>query len=241
MRVCEVPVRAACAVAASCTTRQSGLRLRAIDPVETATPRPTAPSRGAGRHRALLAPQRASPRLDAGGRSRRAGRSVVGLRWCPRARIRERQRARQRGELLLGERVLVGVALVGEVASDDDEVGRGRVDLLDCGAEKLLAIAAAADVDVGELRDQHRHSLTRPRWPRPAGTGTPEPAHAPPPDRTARHARAGSGTGVPKRDLRLPPEGRRLLAFLGGASSILGSDQLTSEEGRQGSLPGAVP
>jgi hypothetical protein len=91
------------------------------------------------------------------------------------ARHADDQRARQRGELLLGERVLVGVALVGEVASDDDEVGRGRVDLLDCGAEKLLAIAAAADVDVGELRDQHRHSLTRPRWPRPAGTGTPQP------------------------------------------------------------------
>jgi hypothetical protein len=33
---------------------------------------------------------------------------------------------------------------------------------------EALAITAAADVDVGELRDQHRHSLTRPRWPRPA-------------------------------------------------------------------------
>jgi hypothetical protein len=84
------------------------------------------------------------------------------------ARHADEQRARQGGELLLGERVLVGVALVGEVAGDDDEVGLGGVDLLDCGAEKPLAIAAAADVDVGELRDQHRHSLTRPRWPRPA-------------------------------------------------------------------------
>jgi hypothetical protein len=74
--------------------------------------------------------------------------------------------------------VLVGVALVCEIAGDDDEVGRGRVDLLDCGAEKLLAITAPADVDVGELSDQHRHSLTRPRWPRPAVTGTPQPAHA---------------------------------------------------------------
>jgi hypothetical protein len=84
------------------------------------------------------------------------------------ARHADDQRARQRGELLLGERILVGVALVGQVASDDDEVGLGRVDLLDRGAEKPLAKAAAADVDVGELRDQHRHSLTRPRWLRPA-------------------------------------------------------------------------
>jgi hypothetical protein len=151
------------------------------------------------------------------------------------ARHADDQRARQRGELLLGERVLVGVALVGEVASDDDEVGRGRVDLLDCGAEKLLAIAAAADVDVGELRDQHRHSLTRPRWPRPAGTGTPQPAHAPPPDRTARHARAGSGTGsttsrrvpsarFPRRRAFEPPD----------------PDQLAPEEGRQESLRRAI-
>jgi hypothetical protein len=62
-------------------------------------------------------------------------------------------------------------------------------------------------VDVGELRDQHRHSLTRPRWPRPAGTGTPQPAHAPPPDRTARHARAGSGTGVPNATFDYLPKG----------------------------------
>src|SRR4029450_4970476 len=130
------------------------------------------------------------------------------------ARHANDQRARQRGELLLGERVLVGVALVGEVASDDDEVGRGRVDLLDCGAENLLAIAVAADVDVGELRDQHRHSLTRPQWPRP--TGPPQPAHAPPPDRTDCQARAGSGTGVPKRDLRLLPNGAARSPFSEG-------------------------
>src|SRR4029453_19066094 len=61
------------------------------------------------------------------------------------------------------------------------------------------------DVDVGELRDQHRHSLTRPQWPRP--TGPPQPAHAPPPHRTDCQARAGSGTGVPKRGLRLLPNG----------------------------------
>jgi len=69
------------------------------------------------------------------------------------ARHADDQRARQRRELLLGERVLVGVTLVGEVASDDDEVGRGRVDLFDCRAKKLLAISAAAYVHVGELRD----------------------------------------------------------------------------------------
>jgi hypothetical protein len=47
----------------------------------------------------------------------------------------------------LASGVLVAVALVREVARDD-EVARGRVDLLDCGAKQLLAIAAAADVDV---------------------------------------------------------------------------------------------
>jgi hypothetical protein len=31
------------------------------------------------------------------------------------------------------------------------------------GAETLLTIAAAADVDVGDLRDQHRHSLIQPQ------------------------------------------------------------------------------
>jgi hypothetical protein len=87
--------------------------------------------------------------------------------------------------------------------------------------------------DVGEFRDQHRHSLTRPRWPRPLRLER-KPAHAPPPDRTARHPRAGSGTGVPKRDGRLPPEGRGLLAFLGGASSNLGipTSSLRKKDGR---------
>jgi hypothetical protein len=37
-----------------------------------------------------------------------------------------RLRARERRQLLLCERILVGVALVGEVAGDDDEVGRPR-------------------------------------------------------------------------------------------------------------------
>src|SRR5215216_1760662 len=123
------------------------------------------------------------------------------------ARHADDQRARQGGELLLGERVLVGVALVGEVAGDDDEVGRGRVDLLDCGAEKLLAIAAAADVDVGELRDQHGHSLTRPQWPRPPGLERHSPRARASAGWNARHARAGSGTGVPRRDFDYLPKG----------------------------------
>ena len=40
-----------------------------------------------------------------------------------------------RRELLLGLRVLVGIAVVGQVAGDDHEIGRGRVDLRDRGAQ----------------------------------------------------------------------------------------------------------
>jgi hypothetical protein len=42
------------------------------------------------------------------------------------------------------------------------------------------------------------------------------------------------GAGVPERDLRLPPEGRRLLAFLGGASSNLGipTSSVRKKDGR---------
>ena len=70
-------------------------------------------------------------------------------------------------QLLTGERVLVGIAVVGEVARHDDQVGLGRVDLVDGGTQKLLPVAAPADVDVGDLRDQHRQSLgARPRRPR---------------------------------------------------------------------------
>ncbi len=64
-------------------------------------------------------------------------------------------RAVDRGQLLLGDRVLVGKAVVGEVAGDDDEIGPGRVDLLDRAPQQLLAITTAADVHVGDLRDQH--------------------------------------------------------------------------------------
>jgi len=39
--------------------------------------------------------------------------------------------AGERGEFLLDERVLVRVAVVGEVAGDDNEVGFRRVDLVD--------------------------------------------------------------------------------------------------------------
>ncbi len=53
-----------------------------------------------------------------------------------------------RVELLARLRVLVGIAVVGQVARDDDEVGRGRVDLLDRRAQELEAEARAADVNV---------------------------------------------------------------------------------------------
>ena len=46
-------------------------------------------------------------------------------------------------------------ALVGEVAATTTKVGADRVDLLDRGAEQPLAVAAAADMKVGDLRDQH--------------------------------------------------------------------------------------
>lgn len=64
------------------------------------------------------------------------------------------------GQLLLGERVLVGVPVIGEIAGDDDEIRSRRIDLLDRGAQQLLAVARAADMDVGELRDQHQPTLT---------------------------------------------------------------------------------
>ena len=57
--------------------------------------------------------------------------------------------------LLLRERELVGIAVVGQVSRNDYDVGRGRVDLRDRGAEQLLPVAGAADVHVGELRDEH--------------------------------------------------------------------------------------
>ena len=63
--------------------------------------------------------------------------------------------AGDRLELLLRERVLVGIAVVREVAGHDDDVRLGRVDLADRRLQQLLAVAGAADVDVRELRDQH--------------------------------------------------------------------------------------
>ena len=64
-------------------------------------------------------------------------------------------RTPQRGELPRGERILIRVAVVGEVAGDHDQVGLALVHLLDRCAEKLLAITIAADMDVRELGDQH--------------------------------------------------------------------------------------
>ena len=62
-------------------------------------------------------------------------------------------------ELLAGLRVLVRIAVVGQVSRDDDQVWPGLVDLIDRRPQELLPVAAAADVDVGDLSDQHRASL----------------------------------------------------------------------------------
>ena len=63
-------------------------------------------------------------------------------------------------QLLLGDGVLIGVAIVGDIARDDNEVGHGGVDLGDRGAKQLLPIAGSADMYVREVRDQHHDSLT---------------------------------------------------------------------------------
>jgi hypothetical protein len=62
-------------------------------------------------------------------------------------------RACQGRELFLRQRVLVGVALVREIAGDDDQVGRGGVDLPDRSVEELLPVPASADMDVRNLRN----------------------------------------------------------------------------------------
>jgi hypothetical protein len=77
-------------------------------------------------------------------------------------------RTRQRGELPRGERVLIRVAVVCEVAGDHGQIGLALVHLFDRGAEQLFAVATAAHVNVRELRDQHRRSLTALRGSRPA-------------------------------------------------------------------------
>jgi hypothetical protein len=59
------------------------------------------------------------------------------------------------GQLLPRERVLVGVAVVGDVPGDHDEVGCLRVDLVDRGPQQLLPVAISADVDVRDLSDPH--------------------------------------------------------------------------------------
>jgi mannose-6-phosphate isomerase-like protein (cupin superfamily) len=61
----------------------------------------------------------------------------------------------ERAELLACDRILVGVPVVRQVAGDDDEVGLRGVDLGDGGPQELFAVTGAADVDIGDLRDQH--------------------------------------------------------------------------------------
>ena len=71
--------------------------------------------------------------------------------------------AGDRRQLLLDGGVLVGIAVVGQVACDDYEVGLGGVDLADRRVEEILAVAGAADVEVRELRDSHGAERSLPR------------------------------------------------------------------------------
>ena len=57
-------------------------------------------------------------------------------------------RTLDRVELGARLRVLVGIAVVGQVARDDDQVGGGSVDLLDRAMQQLGAEACASDVNV---------------------------------------------------------------------------------------------
>jgi hypothetical protein len=67
-------------------------------------------------------------------------------------------------EALLGGRVLVRVALVGDIASHDNEVGLSLVNLADSPLEEGLLVARTTGVHVRELRDQHEtHSDHHPR------------------------------------------------------------------------------
>ncbi len=67
-------------------------------------------------------------------------------------------RAIDRGQFLLRDRILVGVTVVGDVTRDHDQVGRRLVDLTDRSPQQGRLVAAPADVDVRELRDQHYFS-----------------------------------------------------------------------------------
>ena len=62
---------------------------------------------------------------------------------------------------MLGKRILVWITVVGQIAGDDHEIGSCLVHLRDRRAQQFLAVAATADVDVGQLRDQLDLSLIR--------------------------------------------------------------------------------
>jgi hypothetical protein len=64
------------------------------------------------------------------------------------ARDEDHVLAGDRLELLFRERVLVGIAVVRQVAGHDHDVRLGRVDLADGRLQQLTAVAGAADVDV---------------------------------------------------------------------------------------------
>ena len=60
-------------------------------------------------------------------------------------------RAREPGERSMRVRILVAVAVVGDVARDDDEVGLCGVDLVDRNLQEIRPEPGAADVDVRDL------------------------------------------------------------------------------------------
>jgi hypothetical protein len=68
---------------------------------------------------------------------------------------------RKRGQPLPSQLVLVRVALVGHVTGDYDEIRPRSVDLLDSRAQQRVLMAGAANVEIGQLRDQHRTQSRR--------------------------------------------------------------------------------
>ena len=68
---------------------------------------------------------------------------------------RHHVRTGQRLELLSCLPVLVGVALVGDIPGDHDDVEGCIVDFGDRVAKQRPVVTGAADVDVRELSDQH--------------------------------------------------------------------------------------
>ena len=75
----------------------------------------------------------------------------------------------QRVEIVLGQAELAGVALLGEVAPDDDEVGVEADDLVDGGLEQVSVEERRPTVQIGHLGDDelvamHAKPSVRDRW-----------------------------------------------------------------------------